>query len=359
VTTNPLGVPQRETAGPRTFEKYEYQYHWALCRVLSAHEAWPEYVAFVELHEDVVISTSTSEANCRFEFNQVKNVSAKQWKAKSLIARPKKAGNEKNSILGKLVLGVHGKPFIDRLDAINLVATCGFNLPLKQEGLSLEVISYGDLHEDCVDELQAAIKKELGEVEVPTILNFVRPDLPASGFQDVAIGRIARLIERLFPGSNHNPTNIYRLLIDDLHRKGAVAFDFTNWSELVRRKGLSREDVDLAIRSYSDRNSIANYLRDFESITTELGYRFHESVKLRRAFERYYNAISLGRSSATIEIRKALAIVVDSEIPIFEHSGITQFIASVESKLPSIVSEQISDLVEIRAMVIYELISRQ
>ena len=59
---NPLAVPQREISGAQTFEKYEYQYHWALCRVIDEHSKLSEYALFMEYHEDVVLSDSL---NCK------------------------------------------------------------------------------------------------------------------------------------------------------------------------------------------------------------------------------------------------------------------------------------------------------
>lgn len=148
--SNPLAAAQRETAGAQTFEKYEYQYHWALCRILGAHEDADDYVVFVELHEDVVLATSTDESVARFEFNQVKNVKATPWNQKKLTSVPKAAAKTAtNSILGKMLQGVRTKPFLDKLNSLDLVATCGFNLPPKTAGLKLSVISIGDLHEEC------------------------------------------------------------------------------------------------------------------------------------------------------------------------------------------------------------------
>ncbi|MBG5689166.1 DUF4297 domain-containing protein, partial [Pseudomonas aeruginosa] len=86
---NPLAAAQRERAGAQTFEKYEYQYHWALCRILGAHENSDDYVVFIELHEDVVLATSTDESLARFEFNQIKNVNATPWNQKKLTSIPK------------------------------------------------------------------------------------------------------------------------------------------------------------------------------------------------------------------------------------------------------------------------------
>lgn len=51
---NPLGLePKREKSGSDTFRKYNYQYHWAFCRILDEHEAGNEFALFIEEHEDV------------------------------------------------------------------------------------------------------------------------------------------------------------------------------------------------------------------------------------------------------------------------------------------------------------------
>lgn len=221
--SSPLAAPQRETAGAQTFEKYEYQYHWALCRILGAHENSDDYVVFIELHEDVVLATSTDETVARFEFNQIKNVSGSAWTPKKLTSVPKTSTKKvTNSILGKMLQGVRKKPFFNKLNSLDLVATCGFNLPPKIKDLKLSIISIGNLHNDCLKDIQTAIDKELDTYPLPKTLRFITPDLPASGFQDVAIGRISKLVDVKVPGAKCNAATIYRVLIDDLHRKGTV-----------------------------------------------------------------------------------------------------------------------------------------
>ncbi len=69
---NPLALKQREKKGAETFAKYDYQYHWALCRLLDQHQNKSEYAIFVEYHEDVVLADSLDIAKAKFEFNQIK-----------------------------------------------------------------------------------------------------------------------------------------------------------------------------------------------------------------------------------------------------------------------------------------------
>lgn len=356
---NPLAAAQRETVGAQTFEKYEYQYHWALCRILGAHENSDDYVVFVELHEDVVLATSTDESGARFEFNQVKNVGATPWNQKKLTSVPKATANKvTNSILGKMLQGVRKKPFLDKLNSLDLVATCGFNLPPKTDGLKLSIISIGDLHDDCLKDIQAAIDKELGTCPIPKTLRFITPDLPASGFQDVAIGRIAKLVDVKAPGAKCNASTIYRVLIDDLHRKGTVAFDFTEWNNLVKNKGTTHSDVERVILSYTESKSIEVFLQDLEDILNDLELRSNKRIQVRRAFERYHNAVRLERTLIAIDNQQAVKDSVERNFESFQEQGVKEFMEQALASLPATTQKNLVDLESTRAAIIYELLSK-
>ncbi|QZA78689.1 DUF4297 domain-containing protein [Deefgea tanakiae] len=356
---NPLATAQRETAGAQTFEKYEYQYHWALCRILGAHENSDDYVVFIELHEDVVLATSTDESIARFEFNQIKNVSSSAWSKQKLTSVPKvKAKIVTNSILGKMLQGVREKPFVDKLNSLDLVATCGFNLPPKIDGLKLSIISIGDLHDDCLKDIQAALDKELGTYPIPKTLRFITPDLPASGFQDVAIGRISKLVDVKAPGAKCNASTIYRVLIDDLHRKGAVAFDFTEWNNLVKNKGTTHSDVERVISSYTESRGIEVFLQDFEDILNEFELKSNKRIQIRRAFERYHNAVRLERTLIAIDNHQAVKDTVERNFEAFEEQGATWFMKKAFESLPETTKNNLVDLESIQAAIIYELLSK-
>ena len=124
IMTNPLAIKQREKKGAETFGKYDYQYHWALCRLLDEHQANQEYAIFVEYHEDVVIANSLDKQKAKFEFNQIKCIDGNRFTIVSLTRIPNKANN---SVLGKLISSGAGKPFKNSISTINLVATNGFH----------------------------------------------------------------------------------------------------------------------------------------------------------------------------------------------------------------------------------------
>lgn len=357
--SNPLATAQRETVGAQTFEKYEYQYHWALCRILGAHENSDDYVVFIELHEDVVLATSTDESVARFEFNQVKNVGATPWNQTKLTSVPKAAAKKvTNSILGKMLQGVRKKPFVDKLNSLDLVATCGFNLPPKTDGLKLSIISIGDLHDDCLKDIQAAIDKELGTYPIPKTLRFITPDLPAAGFQDVAIGRISKVVDVKAPGAKCNASTIYRVLIDDLHRKGTVAFDFTEWNNLVKNKGTTHSDVERVILSYTESKSIEVFLPDLEDILNDLELKSNKRIQVRRAFERYHYAVRLERTLIAIDNQQAVKDSVERNFESFEEQGVKEFMEQALASLPATTQKNFVDLESTQAAIIYELLSK-
>lgn len=298
---NPLSEPQREKAGAETYEDYAYQYHWALYRVLSEHEKCNEYAVFVELHEDVVIADSLNVEKANFEFNQIKTIN-KKLSTSSLISL--KNGK---SIIGKLIESSLNKGYSDKISTLNLVSVKAFNLELKTEGLRLEKITISDLSTDQYNLLEEAIKKELSSTPLPSNLQFIIPELSEKKFQNEIIAVISKLITSLFPGSNYNSVDIYRILIDEINHKGMVTYDFKKWDELLTKKALTSTTVTKVINAYTNIKDEAKIDYEFNNICSEIGLNSIQGKKLKRTFNRY--RISRISNSSTIQIDTTRKII--------------------------------------------------
>ncbi|MDO7437016.1 DUF4297 domain-containing protein [Acinetobacter nosocomialis] len=353
-TPNPLAVAQRETAGASTYGKYEYQYHWALGRVLDEHSTSSDYVVFVELHEDVVYCSSVDETKALFEFNQVKNKSTTKFTSKSLTKCSKK---EPNSVLGKMLFGIKDKPYRDKLISLNLVATCGFSLQLNGEPLNLEVIKVGDLHENCINDIQTAIDLEIGDKSLPDTLSFITPTLPANGFQQYTIGKISSLVNRIKAGANHNPESIYRLLMDELRIKGAVTYDYKLWDDLIQKKGLTGITVENTIAQFTNSNDLKTRENELTEILNELNLKHNEKAKIRKEFHRYH-ASSLQRNLAVLQVHEIIRNIVNINYPIYEDEGLEVFIEESMSQLLKNDKITSSHIDAIKAGIFYELIGK-
>ncbi|HBN1747667.1 TPA: DUF4297 domain-containing protein, partial [Escherichia coli] len=261
--SNILGHAQRETSGATTFGKYDFQYHWALCRIIEKHKENSDYALLIEYHEDVVIADSLYGSSANFEFFQVKNT-GNPFTSDALTKREKGAKGPKNSILGKLLSSCIGTDYEDRITEIGLVSSSGFSFDQKDNRLKLDIITSGDLSVECLSGLTEKLKAELGIVIFPENLKFIVPKIKLENQEEFVIARFAELVNDIFPNSHCNAVNIYRAVIDEIHRKGRNTYDFTVWEKMVEDKSLTSHKVKDVIAVNTTSPKFEDFERDFE-----------------------------------------------------------------------------------------------
>jgi len=347
---NPLFDSQQEKSGAQTFDKYSFQYHWALYRIITDHEKANEYAVFIELHEDVVISNSLDVSVAKFEFNQVKTNKI-PFNTYQLVLN-KKGGK---SVLGKLVKSGIAKPYSKAIESLNLIATKKFNLELKNKDVELNIIKKEDLSYNQLKELEDELKKELGISELPGNVKFILSDLPDSNYQTFLIGSIAELINKLFPGSYSNAKDIYTLLIDELYRKGKVTYDFTQWDELLSNKALTSIQVTRVINEFTNLKDEAKIDSEFNSICNEMGLKSIEAKKLKRSFARYKRQRISNRSSLQIDTTDFFIKEIESNI-LLGIIDMKDLIENIHKAIPTKIGRQFSSKDEITTALICEYI---
>lgn len=310
--SNPLFDSQREKAGSQTKDKYRYQYHWALYKVLTEHISRTEYAVFVEFHEDVVISNSLNSTKAEFELNQVKTTSKNMSLTELVKLKSKKKGT---SVLSKLVSNVVDKPYASKIKDLNLVSLYPFTLELNKEGLKLNKITLDDLSESQLKKLETAIENELGVgTALPKNLQFIVSDLSEKNYQNDVIASISKLITEIHSGSYYNPIDIYRILIDEINNKGVVTYDFAKWDELLSKKALTSVTINNVINDFTNIKDEAKLHAEFNEITNELGIGTIIRKKLKTSFDRY-RLTRLGNSSVLqLEITNAIVELINNEI---------------------------------------------
>jgi len=283
---NILNEPQRETSGAETFAKYEFQFHWALCKILQKHHKQQDYALLLEYHEDVVIADSMDGQKAQFDFYQVKNKTGARYTVDSLTKRSAAKKGEKNSVLGKLLSSCVGTKYTDRITEIGLVASNGFNLDQNNNELKLDVITIGDLSEACKKELTIKIESELGESQIPNNLKFIIPTIRLENQREYVITKFSDLVDSLFPNGMCNAVSIYRAIIDEIHRKGCVKYDFPDWERLVDEKSLTSYKVKEVIAVNTTHPSTERMISDLSSLKDDMGWNFPTFKKYRRRIEK-------------------------------------------------------------------------
>lgn len=308
VKKNPLGADaKREKAGPKTFKKYLYQYHWAFCRLLDEHSKKNEYAIFIEEHEDVTLADSLDATKTKFEFNQIKEV-AKPYTIAALTKK-KKGG----SVLRKMSEGVIGKTFSHKIISTNLVSTGGFSFKIHKEGYSCEVIKAGQLKAEEIKKIKDHLLSETGSEELIKNLAFIVPNLPANDFENAIKGRISELMNNQAGGLFYNSCYVYDAIIQDLYKKGTNSFDYSEWSEALKKKAVTSKQVQEIIDLNINRKLDSNLLTEVNRILND-EYKL-KSIPRRnivQAFERYYTQCLSERDIVFNDVSRELSSLIDT-----------------------------------------------
>ncbi len=327
---NPLGLDaKREKAGSETFRKYNYQYHWAFCRMLDEHSEGKEYAIFVEEHEDVTLANSLDGESALFEFNQIKEISAK-----STISSLSKDKKDSASPLKKLADSVCNKQFSDKILSVNFISTGGFSFELHKDGLSYDVIKVSCLSEDE----RAKVLESISEVDKDSVLEnklaFIVPELPAKGFDFFIEGKVSQLINMLSPGCTYNSSSIYDCIIRDLQRKGENSFDYREWEASLKKKAVTSRQLGEIINRHvnvkPDENLTAELL---DILKSEYGLSSLERRNIKSAFNRYYTAKLSNRDSQLHKVSSTMKEIIEAKSGNFSTAKeLEEYVFSKEKK---------------------------
>ncbi|MDD3597412.1 DUF4297 domain-containing protein [Sulfuricurvum sp.] len=349
---NPLYKVQREKAGSQTFSKYMYQYHWALYRLLQEHEQEHEYAVFMELHEDVVLSDSLESDQAEFEFYQVKTDKSPFSETKLLKLK------NGSSVLGKLISSSNGEIGREKIKTMNLVATNGFSLSLKNPKMSLENISINDIGNSALQKIADAIYTELKSDSFPLNLHFIIPVLPEKSTQEAVIGYIASVVAKLYPRSFTQAEDIYRLLINELTRKGEVSFDYPLWDDLLEKKSLTSITVTNVMNQFTERKNDADIHRKLNEYLEELGIKTLTKHSWQKSFERYYLQRIGNKSIAQLDTIKQLSESIEKQLPSCNEE-IEELLTLVMDELPEPFKKSFTEELDIKTAILCELILKE
>ena len=299
---NPLGLePKREKSGSDTFRKYNYQYHWAFCRMLDEHENGNEFALFIEEHEDVTMANSLDVNKALFQFNQVKETSQKH----TIHSLTKITKTKPQSLIEKLAKSSCNKSYSDKVSKINFVSTGGYSFDLHKNGFDFEIINSGQLSKEETKTIADSIVHINGTSDFCGKLAFIIPDLPARGFDHVVEGRISSLISKLAPGLKYDSNSIYDCIIRDLNRKGENSFDYEDWDEAIRKKAITSRQLTGVIEQYVSRKPDESLVTELMQILTdEYLLKSLARRKVVSGFNRYYAKRVASRERLVSEVSK-------------------------------------------------------
>lgn len=354
---NPLSEPQRESAGSDSYDRFEYQYHWALCEALNSYSLKSEFAVFMEYHEDVIYADSLDKNTVRFSLSQIKaNNDNTKYTSHNLTKREKsKTEGYKSSLLGKLCSSAYGKSFFNRVDSLNFVSTSGFSFKLKGN-LKLNHLKVRHLDSEDEKKITSKLREEIIDFDkFPVdIINFIKSDVPLTNYYQHTIYKITDSVNKLYPDHYLGAISIYRVLMDTLRIKGKVNFDYEKWDEALNSKAVTSNDIHKVVTLNISGKSSDTILTSAKYILESASISALQKIKIMKSLD-HYNLSILAPTISIQKMRRVIRSLItennqgeDIDISL---NGITK----IKESLPPDIKDMLQDEKAIIAAIIYEM----
>ena len=350
---NPLSEPQRESAGAQSYDRFEYQYHWALCKAFSSYKESNDFAIFMEYHEDVVFASSIDIDKVKFTFNQIKANANKTYTAKVLT---KRENGIKPSLLGKLCSSVSDKKYFEKVEKLDFITTSGFNLT-KNSKLNLNSYKLSSLSCDEASEIIKCLSAELPNFEnfPQDIIHFTTSDIPLESYYEHTISRITDSVEEVYPQHLLRAKDIYRVLMDSLRIRGKNVFDYENWSDALNNKALTYKDIDTVVtKRVSKGNSNLN-LEAIKYIFEDLDIKGIIKAKILKKISLYSLSL-LSPTFAMLKAQREIQELIDKNSKNIDHQMSYELLERMIIDLSKDTIGLFEDNISISAAIIYEMV---
>lgn len=303
-----VNIPQRETSGSQTSNRYDYQYHWSLLKLLEITQSFNDFLIIFEFCEDTIVLDSSIKPE-NIDFYQVKT--KKQAKKLNWVLSDitkKKKDSKEESIIEKLIdnYNKYGK----NVRSINLVS----NLPFKFNDKIIQansIIQLKELDEACIDKLKSQICAKCNkdnnncDNKCLDIIYFNCSSLSIEKYESTLIGELAKFLLES-KASNINPTALYKTLISEIKTKSKVE-NVNNVNELIKLKSFTKEEFYQKLKQYDEDCKLYNNWNSLDSSLVKL-YNLSKIKQIRKAFYRFKED-SLDSSNTYLE--KVIANIRD------------------------------------------------
>lgn len=302
LTEKLLAIPQRENAGSRSSNRFDYQQVWAFNRMLDMLKEDKDFLLFMELHDDVIVLESTSESEL-IDFYQIKtDDKASRYIKTSFLTKDAKKYPSKMSILQKMIDNY--SKFKSDTGEIRLVSNKKFDFgKLKSGDKSTDraVVSLRELNDSEFNKLkqgmcQACHLKEPGCGYVcRNLIYFDVSFLGLTNYEETILGKFVNQLSELGIESTISKTKtIFYTILGEIKRINNWESKAHNRSELLNRKSISRIEFSKLINQLREEmpddlwNSIQEYLLND-------GFPSFAVNKIRKEWKKYHlNSMDVG-----------------------------------------------------------------
>lgn len=286
-------IRPRESSGPRTSSKYDYQKHWSLTELLERHLTGSDYLFVFDFHDDLLVFDSEGTPE-KVAFYQVKSKdTGKLWKLGDLIkGKTSRTDNTPLlSIFGKLYLNKINFP--DNTLSLNFVSNAKFEIPLADKdtsSTSMATICCDELDEDVLAKINTKLVEEHALQDDPEFkgITFLRVSGLSTDDQiGHTKGKLSEFLEQLLPGTKYMVGAVYNTLMGEIRRKTNYSKDIASFEDMVQYKSLGRREFQRLIEEIG-------LAEDFDSLWTSIENRLNAEQaplgmvrKIKESWDKY------------------------------------------------------------------------
>jgi hypothetical protein len=326
-------TPQRERSGSPTSSRYDYQKDWAILELVEMHNTGTNYCMIMEYHDDILVLDGADEPMCA-HFFQVKTKDTGPWKIGDLIRIAKKneeaskgktPRKKKTSYLAKLV--GHVSSFGKYVGTLNFVSNAPYDILTSDGNAStLEHFAVKDIIEIDRTKVIKAIEKQLGvTLEFAAKTHFIRSPMSVIGHDVHVRGVLSDYLEHRFPGAKFSIGPLYKTLFDEIKRKTDCMLPLASLSEIIQKKGITRDGFEAMIQEIGEK---VDYALELEQIKRRLDAEGFSYIVLKR-IERDWSTYLLERSDSQNILLQELAEAIRALIPSFETFSLSGYVGQV------------------------------
>lgn len=289
-----------DLSGSRSSNRFGFQGDWAICEMLERFSKDDDFIFLFDYHEDIVV-LSNELVDFKADFYQVKTESTgKGWDKNALIKGKKSKRKSKDnsseeielpSIMGKLYANKYN--FKDGVKSLNMISNARFkftlNTGLKSD--NLDVICLVDLATDDLKEFTDHIELKYTlthSCDFPNYTYFKVTSLSLNDSKTHTTGKIAEVLDALFPATEVSSSRIYKTLADDIKRKNDKEKSFTDFEQLIREKGISKAEIQKIFASNIKLSSENTWTIINGELLNDGLYNFQDRMQLKDKYREIY-----------------------------------------------------------------------
>jgi hypothetical protein len=222
----------RETAGPKNFDRLDFQTCWSLHLALARHLAGEGYAVGFELYDDI-IHLDNPTAPTKVGFYQVKTKGKGKWRLEEIL-------KPVPSIAGKLLANYLA--FQSETATLAFVSNAGFSAVADDTVPS----NFSTMDGRNVARFNAALSTEHSKYQPSyiTLFEYVPAAIPLKGYELHITGCIVDFVKNTLGALEYDPHAFAATLISGYRRKSKPHDGAAEPTQVFHQKFLTRADVE-------------------------------------------------------------------------------------------------------------------